>query len=76
VNEEELERETACPRCERMMETHPYYGPGNVVIDNCPRCSLVWLDYGELAAIRDAPGRDRGQEDEADYRIIEELLRP
>jgi Zn-finger nucleic acid-binding protein len=43
------------------MATHPYYGPGNVVIDTCTACDLVWLDFGELAQIVDAPGRDRGR---------------
>jgi Zn-finger nucleic acid-binding protein len=42
------------------MDTHPYYGPGNVVIDNCGRCGLVWLDFGELDRIISAAGRDRG----------------
>jgi Zn-finger nucleic acid-binding protein len=42
------------------METHPYYGPGNVIIDSCAACDLVWLDFGELTQIVDAPGRDRG----------------
>jgi Zn-finger nucleic acid-binding protein len=76
LNREELQREVACPCCGRAMETHPYYGPGNVVIDNCAPCEVVWLDYGELAAIRDAPGRDRGRASEADYSFIEDLLGP
>jgi Zn-finger nucleic acid-binding protein len=42
------------------METHPYYGPGNVIIDSCGECDLVWLDFGELKQISDAPGGDRG----------------
>jgi hypothetical protein len=42
------------------MSTHPYFGPGNVVIDNCEACELVWLDCGELRQIVDAPGKDRG----------------
>jgi hypothetical protein len=42
------------------MSTHPYFGPGNVVIDNCEACELAWLDFGELAQIVDAPGKDRG----------------
>lgn len=74
VDRKELERDIACPHCGRTMETHPYYGPGNVVIDNCPRCALVWLDYGELAGIRDAPGRDRGRAHEPAYSFIEDLL--
>jgi Zn-finger nucleic acid-binding protein len=42
------------------MLTHPYYGPGNVVIDNCAECDAIWLDFGELKQIVSAPGRDRG----------------
>jgi hypothetical protein len=42
------------------METHPYFGPGNVVIDSCAGCELIWLDFGELKQIVAAPGRDRG----------------
>jgi Zn-finger nucleic acid-binding protein len=42
------------------MSTHPYYGPGTIVIDNCDRCKVVWLDYGELARVVNAPGGDRG----------------
>ena len=42
------------------MSTHPYYGPGNIVIDSCEGCDAVWLDFGELTQITDAPGRDRG----------------
>lgn len=56
----ELDRAIRCPRCAQRMETHPYYGPGNVIIDSCAACDLVWLDFGELAQISDAPGRDRG----------------
>ncbi len=53
---EEYEREINCPRCARRMETHPYYGPGNVVIDTCAGCTLVWLDHGEIGVIQRAPG--------------------
>jgi Zn-finger nucleic acid-binding protein len=74
VNQKDLEREIACPYCGQLMSTHPYYGPGNVVIDNCARCGVIWLDYGELAAIRDAPGRDRGRAGDADYSFIDDLV--
>jgi LSD1 subclass zinc finger protein len=50
-------RQLACPACQQKMETHPFYGPGNVVIDSCANCRLVWVDYGELAAIERAPGK-------------------
>jgi Zn-finger nucleic acid-binding protein len=42
------------------METFEYYGPGNIVIDTCNSCDLIWLDYGELRKVVNAPGRDRG----------------
>lgn len=46
-----------CPECQRAMEVHPYYGPGNIVIDSCRVCGLIWLDSGEMATIEVAPGR-------------------
>lgn len=65
----ELERVVVCPSCRTKMAVHPYYGPGSVVIDTCDRCDLVWLDFGELKQIADAPGSDRGtrQPPRADY---------
>jgi Zn-finger nucleic acid-binding protein len=56
----ELKRVIDCPSCRAQMDVHPYYGPGNVVIDTCARCDLIWLDSGELQQITDAGGRDRG----------------
>src|ERR1035438_1491372 len=50
-----LDQRTNCPACGRQMETHPYMGPGNVIIDTCESCSLNWLDYGELQRIVRAP---------------------
>lgn len=56
----ELHRHLTCPSCRVAMDVHPYYGPGNVIIDTCARCNLIWLDYGELKQISEAPGADRG----------------
>lgn len=56
----ERDRRIACPLCGEEMATHPYYGPGNVIIDSCGSCDAIWLDFGELRQIVDAPGRDRG----------------
>jgi len=61
VDPRELERDVPCPSCRRTMDVHPYYGPGNVIIDSCVPCALVWLDFRELNRITDAPGRDRGR---------------
>jgi Zn-finger nucleic acid-binding protein len=74
LNREDLQREIACPYCGQRMDTHPYYGPGNVVIDNCARCGVIWLDYGELAVIRDAPGRDRQGMGAAGSRVLDWLF--
>ncbi len=60
LNLEELSREIACPYCSEPMETHPYLGPGNVIVDNCGKCKVIWFDYGELNRIVTAFGRDRG----------------
>ena len=65
IDRAELERRVACPSCAARMEVHPYYGPGNVVIDTCAACDLIWLDFGELKQIVAAPGRDRGRRDTA-----------
>lgn len=60
LNRLELHRELACPRCGGRFDTYPHLGPGAVVIDNCSGCDLIWLDFGEMGQIVDAPGRDRG----------------
>jgi len=53
----DLDRHIHCPQCREPMDTHPYMGPGNVIIDSCENCSLDWLDYGELDRIVRAPDR-------------------
>jgi Zn-finger nucleic acid-binding protein len=61
LDRRELDRRVICPSCRNRMDTHPYYGPGNVVIDSCESCQAVWLDFGELRQIVNAPGQDRGK---------------
>ena len=56
VDLEQLSDPIYCPGCRRTMEVHPYYGPGNQIIDSCCRCGLVWIDSGELTAIERATG--------------------
>jgi len=51
-----LEKEGRCPNCGEPMEVYFYGGPGNVVMDNCPTCRMVWMDNGEITAIVRAPG--------------------
>jgi Zn-finger nucleic acid-binding protein len=54
IHQKELNRVLKCPECKSQMLTHPYYGPGGVVIDNCVECYLIWLDKGELSTIEKA----------------------
>jgi Zn-finger nucleic acid-binding protein len=58
----QYDRQISCPNCRSRMEVHPYYGPGNVVIDSCHQCQYVWLDHGELRTVERAEG---GREPEA-----------
>ena len=51
----DLDRRIRCPKCSASMDTHPYCGPGNIIIDTCERCALNWLDYGELDRVVRAP---------------------
>ena len=60
LNREELQGRIKCPYCGETMVRHPYYGPGSIVIDTCSRCSIIWLDYGELDIVINAPGSERG----------------
>jgi Zn-finger nucleic acid-binding protein len=52
---QELRRRIQCPQCHRAMDTHFSAGPGNIVIDDCARCELNWLDAGELMVVARAP---------------------
>lgn len=57
IDLDELSDPVYCPECRWTMEVHPYYGPGNQIIDSCVRCGLVWIDSGEITSIETAPGR-------------------
>ncbi len=49
------ERFLGCPVCGRGMDNHPYGGGGNVNVDTCEDCEVIWLDRGELHKIVAAP---------------------
>ena len=51
----DADRHFSCPLCDRKMIGHPYGGPGNVNIDTCEPCSMIWLDHDELQRIVMAP---------------------
>jgi Zn-finger nucleic acid-binding protein len=47
-----------CPLCGLEMDRHLYGGGGNVNVDSCEPCGVLWLDRGELSRIVAAPDRD------------------
>lgn len=48
-------RKRACPHCKGILMLRRQYAPRQpVAIDECPGCGGIWLDAGELQAIRDA----------------------
>ena len=47
----DADRHLTCPLCQRSMTGHPYGGPGNVNIDTCEPCAVIWLDRNELNRI-------------------------
>ena len=58
----DLQRTVQCPQCRRRMDTHFYAGPGNVIVDSCGDCGLLWLDRGELTRMAHAPDEGTGEE--------------
>jgi Zn-finger nucleic acid-binding protein len=62
-NRAELQRPLQCPHCGRKMHTYQYGGAGNVVIDNCLNCSIIWLDWGEFNRIITVPEEESLESD-------------
>jgi Zn-finger nucleic acid-binding protein len=50
-NDADADRSLGCPLCNKTMLTHPYGGPGNVNIETCETCSMIWFDRNELQRI-------------------------
>jgi Zn-finger nucleic acid-binding protein len=51
-------RRLHCPKCAGEMDAHPYGGGGNVNIDSCETCAVIWLDRSELRKIVVAPDHE------------------
>lgn len=55
----DLDRKLSCPRCaDTILMRHPYKAHRNIIIDECPACAGIWLDFGELYEIRKANEQD------------------
>jgi Zn-finger nucleic acid-binding protein len=50
-----LSRRLRCPQCGRPMETHFHYGGGSAVVEDCEKCSVIWLEHDSLMRIVHAP---------------------
>jgi Zn-finger nucleic acid-binding protein len=52
----DLVRKRCCPKCAGIFMTRRLFRRGSAVhIDECPGCGGIWLDAGELEAIRKEP---------------------
>ena len=60
----ELDQRLTCPHCHQAMDTHFYAGPGNVILSDCERCSLDWVNHAKLMQIAHAPDALRESEEE------------
>ena len=65
----DLNQVRVCQTCGRTMDTHAYEGGGNIVIDVCARCGIIWFDYGEIKRIISSPdiGINRSEMDVIDH---------
>jgi Zn-finger nucleic acid-binding protein len=56
-----------CPRCENVtMMRHFFSIKKEIVIDECPGCAGMWLDYGELEKIRSQFATEEAREQAAE----------
>lgn len=64
-----------CPKCEMPMQKHLFSPIDRIEIDECPKCAGVWLDAGELAAIRSQAGSEEERR-EASRRYLNKVCEP
>ena len=55
--------ERKCPACRRILNSHRYAYSSGIIIDSCPADDGVWLDAGELRAVREFARTARGELD-------------
>lgn len=62
VTTSKLKAQLLCPKCsDTVMSRHFFSKDTNVTIDECPTCSGIWLDAGELTEIRHETTNDSDQ---------------
>ncbi len=77
--EVDQDKRRLCPTCDTVMMRHCFSVARKVQIDECPECGGIWLDHGELAAIRElfetSEGREEAAEEYFDKMFGKELER-
>ena len=67
-------RKRACPRCpEVKMQRHFYSTRQEIAVDSCPGCGGVWLDAGELEAVRTQGNKPSDMPRYNDYRCLSQV---
>ncbi|MCI0748675.1 MAG: zf-TFIIB domain-containing protein [Verrucomicrobia subdivision 3 bacterium] len=62
----DYERRRKCPKCpDLVMMRHFFSERREVEVDHCPGCGGIWLDAGELAAIRKENATEAAKENAA-----------
>jgi Zn-finger nucleic acid-binding protein len=64
------EQRRHCPHCGKVvMMRHFFSVKREIEVDECPKCGGFWLDYGELAHIREQYGSEAERDEEARERF-------
>lgn len=69
------EKRRTCPRDGMVMMRHFFSAKQRVEVDECPKCGGIWLDYGELTAIRNLFASDEARK-MADEELFTDLFGP
>ena len=65
-----------CPKCENIvMMRHFFSVKREIEVDECPKCGGIWLDAGELSAIREQFSTE-AERDEATRKLIQREFEP
>ena len=53
VKKEAKKTDFSCPRCSEKLEEMKFVKSNDLLIDRCPGCGGIWLDYGEFPKVED-----------------------
>ena len=71
------ERNRICPKCDGIVLMRHYYSVRKEIeVDECPGCAGIWIDRGELAAIRNQFDSEEDRHKAAEDYFNNTLQRP